>query len=122
MIPALGRWRQEDQKGIKGHPQLHTVFKSSLGYMISCLKTQNNTKKEEILLAVAHQAGPIVGPGFCFSAEHIQKQLSRKQAMREKRHLALRDPRWFTVRPVGIGTYHRASVLISHLQLSGEHP
>lgn len=42
--------------------------------------------------------------------------------MKEKRHLVVRDPRWLTVRPVGTGAYYRASVLISHPQLSGEHP
>lgn len=59
-------------------------------------------KNKEILLALLTKQAPLWGLVSVCQAEHIQKQISRKQAMK--------DPRWLTVRPVGTGAYHRPRV------------
>lgn len=52
---ALKRWRQEPP----GHPQLHSEFKASLGYLRGCLKTK--TKQEKIALLKLYSAVPRLG-------------------------------------------------------------
>ena len=44
VIPALGWWRGKDQR-FKVHPQLHTEFQASLGYMRLSLRNTNKTKQ-----------------------------------------------------------------------------